>query len=225
MQKHLKKQTRVELTLYLQTLPIVLWTNLAAGFAGSDLDPNPSSSFFAGMLVRHYDLSENMLAAALLITLCALHFFREKKSSPNNTTADNLQIPKASPLTPITPRPTIAIIDDDIFIRESWELFLQEFNLITFDSPESFLLALERNTSLITSLDAIVVDYDFDTKSTMSGADLASILRKRTSSPIILSTDREQKDIADFDRFDLHLDKNILDWHSLQKLLPAVISQ
>jgi hypothetical protein len=208
-------------------LSMIVWTNLAAGFAGSDLESTLNKNFLAGILFRTFDLSENVLAALLLITLCVLHLFRRKKTSTTSIVTASDELPIASSATPTTfaNRITIAIIDDDIFIRESWELFLQEFNIVTYDSPESFLLALDRNSSLISSLDAIVVDYDFGAKSTLSGADLAAVLRKKTSSPIILSTDRAQRDIPDFERFDLHLDKNILDWHSLQKLLPAVISQ
>jgi len=125
---------------------------------------------------------------------------------------------------PLAARLTIALIDDDIFIRESWELFIQDVDLLTFDSPEAFLLAIEHNINLITALDAIIVDYDFGSKSKLSGADLANLLRPKTTLPIILSTDMKRKDIPEFDRFDLHLDKNILDWHDLHKLLPTVIS-
>ncbi len=226
MQK--KRKFRTLSVFNLLNFSSALWTDLALGFAGNDFNPSPNISFFASMIFRSDDLIETVIATALLVTLGVLHVLGSKKYEGNETdaTADQTVSLKTECVAQFstTNRASIAIIDDDIFIRESWELFLQEFDLITFDSPESFLLALDRNSDLINTLDAIVVDYDFGTQSTMSGADLASILRKRTSSPIILSTDREQKDIPDFDRFDLHLDKNILDWHALQKLLPSLIS-
>jgi hypothetical protein len=207
---------------------ILLWSNLAVGFAEDTSQPIASRSILGDILRSHLDLSENMIGATIIIILCVLHVFYGKKSNIKSKVPVREDLPKTA--TQNSPqikknRPTVAIVDDDIFIRESWELFLREFNLITFDSPESFLLALDRNTSLINTLDAIVVDYDFGNKSDMSGTDLAVILRKKTCSPIILSTDCEQKDIQGFDRFDLHLDKKILDWHGLEKLLPAVISQ
>jgi hypothetical protein len=126
--------------------------------------------------------------------------------------------------TKIANRMKFAIVDDDIFIRESWELFMQDFNIQTFDSPETFLLASERSSGFLATFDAIIVDYDFGVKSSMSGTELAQILRRKTAIPIILSTDRDPKDISEIEKFDLHLHKNILDWHGLQKLLPAVIS-
>jgi len=119
----------------------------------------------------------------------------------------------------------IAIVDDDIFIREAWELFLQDFTLFTFDSPETFLLAINRNSQFLDTIDAIVLDYDFGTRSRLLGTELGHILRPKTNCPIIISTDRSRTDIIDIEKFDLHLDKNILDWHNLKKLIPIVVSQ
>jgi hypothetical protein len=204
-----------------------LWSSLADGFAKSTTQLLAGPSVLSDLLRSHLDLNENMLAATIIIILCFLHVFYGKKSNfetqmPGREDFQNFAV-TASPK--VINRPTIVIVDDDIFIRESWELFLSEFNLITFDSPEAFILALDRNSSLINTLDAIVVDYDFGNKSDLTGTDLAVILRKKTSAPIILSTDREKKDILGFERFDLYIDKNILDWHGLEKLLPAVISR
>lgn len=111
----------------------------------------------------------------------------------------------------------IAIVDDDIFIRESWEYFVEDCETITFDSPETFLQAFEADPALSSSLDAIIVDYSFGAKSNMSGSDLAAALRKITRLPIILSTDMCRTQIANFEIFDLHLDKNVLDWQNLTK--------
>ena len=111
----------------------------------------------------------------------------------------------------------IAVVDDDIFIRESWELYVQDCEAVTFESPEAFLRELASDPTLNTSLDAIIVDYSFGTISNMSGSDLAAALRKLTGLPIILSTDMCRSQIDNFEIFDLHLDKNVLDWQNLTK--------
>lgn len=111
----------------------------------------------------------------------------------------------------------IAVVDDDIFIRESWESYVVDCETITFESPEAFLHEFAADPTLKISLAAIIVDYSFGTKSSMTGSDLAAELRKLTCLPIILSSDMCRSQIVNFEVFDLHLDKNFLDWQNLSK--------
>jgi hypothetical protein len=118
-------------------------------------------------------------------------------------------------------RVQIAVIDDDIFIREAWALLGHEFDALTFESPEAFLNEIGRNPDLGSSFDAIIVDYNFGARSRMSGADLAAVLKTVTASPLILSTDSLPSEISGAELFDLQLEKNILTWRQLGNLIPG----
>lgn len=118
-------------------------------------------------------------------------------------------------------RTQIAVIDDDIFVREAWALLGHDFDAQTFESPEEFLGEIERNPGLRQSFDAIIVDFDFGMRSQMSGVDLAAALRSITKTLLILSTDRQLSEIDGTELFDLHLDKNIFNWQNLGNLIPV----
>jgi hypothetical protein len=199
------------------------------------LNSGKTSATVSEIIVKGYisqsDWVESLIGLFFALIFVATRFRFCKKNpsqslrSEHQTSASYSESKKDEMIdTTVANRMRFAIIDDDIFIRDSWELFMQEFNILTFDSPETFLLASDRSSSFLASFDAIIVDYDFGVKSNMSGTELAQILRRKTAIPIILSTDMDPKDISEIERFDLHLDKNALDWHSLQKLLPAMIS-
>lgn len=118
-------------------------------------------------------------------------------------------------------RVQIAVIDDDIFIREAWALLGHEFDALTFESPEAFLAEIARNPNLGGAFDAIIVDYNFGGRSHMSGADLAAVLKTVTASPLILSTDSQPSEIRGAELFDLRLEKNIMTWRELGSMIPV----
>lgn len=126
---------------------------------------------------------------------------------------------RASKMSITSQRTKIAVIDDDIFIREAWGLLGHEFDTLTFESPEEFLDYLAQIPNLAVSFDVIVTDYNFGMRSAMSGADFAERLRQLVSTPIILSTDMDQSSIRRGDLFDSFLDKKIINWRKLDDLL------
>lgn len=109
-------------------------------------------------------------------------------------------------------RARLVVIDDDCFIRELWKVNAPEVKVDTFASPEAFLTAARHDTSLLTDIDAIVLDYYYGNESEMDGATFARLLRERTSAPLVLSSDLPQGAALEDSIVDARIGKDTLSW-------------
>ena len=82
---------------------------------------------------------------------------------------------------------TVALADDDIFIREAWVQTLAPTPCLTFSSPEDLLAWLSASQSHVNSVICFVLDLHFH--SDIDGEQLAIAVRQLSSAPILLSTD------------------------------------
>ena len=83
----------------------------------------------------------------------------------------------------------VAVIDDSAFMLEAWTNELSDASVVTFSSPEDFLKACSDSPEFLTSLDLIIVDYQFSEHSLDHGLVLAGRIKSMRQIPIVLCTD------------------------------------
>jgi signal transduction histidine kinase/DNA-binding response OmpR family regulator len=119
-------------------------------------------------------------------------------------------------------KPAIAVIDDDCFIRELWDM-QDEVTTYTFDSPEKFLQAVTADPGFIRTLDAVIVDYYFENSPGYTGDMLARNIRSGIKVPVIMSSDVSGLPPETVGTFDLIVSKDCISWSAIadQIRLPA----
>jgi CheY-like chemotaxis protein len=91
----------------------------------------------------------------------------------------------------VTKKPLVAIIEDDIFVREAWETVLKkDCRVQLFDGSTSFWAAMEQSPELLSAWQVIVTDYYFDGEDE-TGATVAERLKGRVSCPVVLCSNGE----------------------------------
>jgi DNA-binding response OmpR family regulator len=85
----------------------------------------------------------------------------------------------------------IVVLDDSAAIRISWKTRFKDGKLTVFSSPEEFLAKIDAEPALLQSIDAIISDFHFDSKSKHDGFSFAAEFKKRSQLPLFLASDGE----------------------------------
>lgn len=85
-------------------------------------------------------------------------------------------------------RPTVAVLDDNVFVLEAWALVAADARILTYTSPAAFWAEMNANPDLLGQLDAVITDLHFGDL-TEDGLGFAAALKKRLRVPVFLSTD------------------------------------
>jgi signal transduction histidine kinase/CheY-like chemotaxis protein len=90
-------------------------------------------------------------------------------------------------------RPSVAILDDNIFILEAWTDALgADSRVFSFASPEELLEALEKDPNFLNTLACVVTDFHFDNSTVYDGMDVGKLVKsRRPGIPVLLSSDGE----------------------------------
>lgn len=115
-------------------------------------------------------------------------------------------------------RPVVAIIDDDCFIRELWNMQSEEIHACLYSSPEEFLNDIKINPARMETFDAIVIDYYFDESSTYRGDQLARKIRHQVRVPIIISSDISDLAPEVSLAFDGRIEKSCQSWAEISRI-------
>lgn|GEM_PF-7067959 len=91
---------------------------------------------------------------------------------------------------PDASRPLVAVVDDDVFVREAWQKTLSvDAEVRTYKSPTEFLTALETDPDAMEHLHCIVTDFDFRSENDIDGHTFAGLFKSRHGAPIFLASD------------------------------------
>ena len=120
--------------------------------------------------------------------------------------------------TPRQERTIVAVVDDSRLVRTSWTLKLTGIKVVTFESPEAFFVWSDDSRELLPNLKAIVTDFHFDDKSSLTGHDFALSLRQVSDAPIVLCSDGEFEP-GILNAFDTRIPKKALELKELEALL------
>lgn len=88
-------------------------------------------------------------------------------------------------------KPRIAVIDDNPFVLEAWQLFVDDAEVVPFASPSAFWAHADKVVGFLACLDCIVTDYQFDLEGEEDGLTFAATLKRRSKIPVILASDAE----------------------------------
>jgi hypothetical protein len=118
--------------------------------------------------------------------------FHEPASNISSHAAENLALKTLSPSpSPPAGRVTVALIEDDIFLREAWQKELcDDCDLDVFSSGEAFLAASSSSPTFLSKYSLLISDYYFEGES-VTGATIAKHIAERISFPIVLCSDSE----------------------------------
>lgn len=94
---------------------------------------------------------------------------------------------RASTERPTRPTPTIAVIDDDALILETWEC-LSGYVWKTYDGPRALLAACDADPGLLATFHAVVTDFKFPAEEPDGEALAAELTRRRPDLQVFLST-------------------------------------
>jgi CheY-like chemotaxis protein len=112
-------------------------------------------------------------------------------------------------------RPVVAIVDDDIFVAESWEETLGDVvNAYVFSNPAGFRHRFEVDAAFRDRLTVVILDYHFDGVAE-TGADLARELRKRSRASLLFGSDAEVP-ASEREAFDAVCGKKARPWAELR---------
>lgn len=89
---------------------------------------------------------------------------------------------------------TLAVIDDDPLICKSWKRNVNDINVITFLSPDDFLLYIDNNKEILGNIKYLVSDYYFGKGSRYLFEDFVIKIRKIYNGKIFLSSDLNLED-------------------------------
>ncbi|WP_338636799.1 HAMP domain-containing sensor histidine kinase [Spirobacillus cienkowskii] len=84
---------------------------------------------------------------------------------------------------------TLVVIDDDPLICKSWKRNVNDINVLTFLSPENFLLYIDNNKEILGNIKYLVSDYYFGKGSRYLFEDFIVKLKKIYGGKIFLSSD------------------------------------
>ena len=87
--------------------------------------------------------------------------------------------------------PSIAVVEDNIFMLEAWMDRLSTDALVLgFVSPEELFKAMDEDPDLVHSLACVVTDFHFDNSNHYDGLDVGKAVKSRTShARVLLATD------------------------------------
>ncbi len=115
--------------------------------------------------------------------------------------------------------PIVAVIDDDCFVRELWDMQSDVIEPHLFSSPEEFLTAMKSDPSFLHRFDAFIVDYYFSEASEYTGDQIAIKIRAGVNTPIIMSSDVQSVPEQSRSAFNGQISKDCQSWDVVQKLL------
>jgi signal transduction histidine kinase/ActR/RegA family two-component response regulator len=115
-------------------------------------------------------------------------------------------------------KPRIAVVDDDVFVLEAWEIALgSEVEVCAFPEPEAFWQRFERD-GLGGVVDLVITDYYFGEGERENGRGFAEQLKARLKVPVLLSSDGVF-DRAELTAFDGVIAKNPTNYAAVQRCL------
>ena len=87
--------------------------------------------------------------------------------------------------------PSIAVVEDNIFMLEAWMDTLSADALVLgFVSPEELFKAMDEDPGLVHNLACVVTDFHFDNSNQYDGLDVGKAVKSRTShARVLLATD------------------------------------
>jgi len=110
------------------------------------------------------------------------------------------------------------VIEDNIYILESWKKCLDSATLLPFRSPSEFWAKMEQDFSVLFGLDCIITDFHFG-NDTEDGVSLSYRVKEQCDVPIILSTNDVSADLDELGLFLAIIDKNPLSINAIKNLL------
>lgn len=82
----------------------------------------------------------------------------------------------------------LILVEDDPFIRETWEIIWQNHPIQTFANPDELFAAIKGTPPIIGPDTVLVTDCLFD-NSTLTGADVVSFGRSQNAFKVLLASD------------------------------------
>lgn len=121
--------------------------------------------------------------------------------------------------------PTIALVEDDVFLRDAWTLSVRDARLELFSTGEALIERCLADADFLATLAVVVTDFHLGTGQ-CDGAELAARLKNlRRSLPVVLCSESGAQ-LTDHHQvaFATVLEKRPYSWHELRLLLatPAV---
>jgi signal transduction histidine kinase/ActR/RegA family two-component response regulator len=115
-------------------------------------------------------------------------------------------------------KPRIAVVDDDVFVLEAWEIALgSEVEVCAFPEPEAFWRRFEQD-GLGGAVDLVITDYYFGEGERENGRGFAEQLKARLKVPVLLSSDGVF-DRAELTAFDGVIAKNPTNYAAVRRCL------
>jgi hypothetical protein len=116
---------------------------------------------------------------------------------------------------------TLALIEDEVFVREAWQLSVKKTSMMSFETPEAFLAKCRTEPRFLAGLKVVVTDFHFGSASERDGAWLKDeVNRLRHDLPVVLSSDSGTVGQAS-DGFRLVIDKRPYEWGEIEGLLSS----
>jgi len=84
--------------------------------------------------------------------------------------------------------PRVAVVDDNVLVRISWEFSIQDAVICSFPTPEAFLSRGLSDPNFMKSFDYLVIDQYYAQDSSMTGLGFAKNIRHRFFGKIILTS-------------------------------------
>lgn len=110
----------------------------------------------------------------------------------------------------------VAIVDDNIYIRESWRAMLSDRIVHGFSGPAEFWRALDSDQDLESRLACVITDYHFGENADENGVQLARRWMARSSVPVFIASNSESfTDNTNIFR----ISKEPLTWRDLQRII------
>ena len=105
--------------------------------------------------------------------------------------------------------PSIAVVEDNIFMLEAWMDTLSSDALVLgFVSPEELFKAMDEDPGLVHGLACVVTDFHFDNSNQYDGLDVGKAVKSRTShARVLLATDYDDGFLAHTAAFDHMISK------------------
>jgi signal transduction histidine kinase len=85
--------------------------------------------------------------------------------------------------------PELAVLDDDVFMREAWTLGRHDARVHTYSSLEDFCRALTEEPSLGRRLRLVVTDFYFGAESDADGHEVAAFVRRELGIPVLVASE------------------------------------
>lgn len=115
----------------------------------------------------------------------------------------------------------VTIIDDDIYVLESWSTKLSNVRLNEFRSSADFWSTVEHDKAFPSRQACFIIDYFFDGEE-VTGSEIATRLRGLTDAPIFLCSNAEIVDDANLGAVDGFLRKELVSAVELEQMLAKV---